>query len=121
MRIRLLTLALLAFPFAAEAQRASNVTGANLLGFCTDTHFSRVQNCEAYLNGVADTFTGFMEFGPKDAHGHPLGVMICIPPKVTGRDLRLTVIQGLQEHPDLQSRQAVQAVERIFHKTYPCH
>jgi len=121
MRGRLLLLAVFAFPAAAQAQRASNVTGANLLGFCTDAHFSRVQNCEAYLNGVADTFTGFMEFGPKDAHGRPLDAMICIPPRVTGRDLRLTVIQGLQQTPSLQSRQAVEAVERIFHKAYPCH
>jgi len=112
---------LLALPAAAKAQRASDVTGANLLGFCTDRHFARVQNCEAYLDGVADTFTGFMEFGPKDSHGKPLDAMICIPDKVRGRDLRLTVIQGLQQDTSLQSRQAVQAVERIFHKAYPCH
>lgn len=121
MRFRLMTLALLTVPTVAWGQRASNVTGANLLGFCTDRQFSRVQNCEAYLNGVADTFTGFMKFGPKDAKGRPLAAMICIPDGVTGRDLRLAVIQGLQANPALQSRQAVEAVERILHKNYPCH
>lgn len=110
-----------AAPLAAHAQRVSNVTGANLLGYCTSPQFSRVQNCEAYLDGVADTFAGFMKFGPKDPQGKPLAAPICIPPKVTGRDLRLLVIQGLQQQPALQSRPAVEAIEPILHHAYPCH
>jgi hypothetical protein len=120
MRRLWLLMALLA-PLSAHAQRASDVTGANLLTFCTASNSSRVQNCEAYLNGVADTFTGFLKFGPKDAQGRPIAAMICIPPAITGRDLRLSVIHGLQQQPALQSLQAVEAVERILHHTYPCH
>ncbi len=110
-----------AAPLAAHAQRVSNVTGANLLGHCTSAQFSQVQNCEAYLDGVADTFAGMMKFGPKDPQGKPLAASICIPAKVTGRDLRLLVIHGLQQEPALQSRQAVEAVQPILHHAYPCH
>lgn len=125
MKCKLLAAVLALLPFAvpgaAMAQRSSNVTGANLLGFCNDRAFNRMQNCEAYLNGVADTFTGFLEFGPKDVQGHPLGALICIPRPVTGRDLRLLVIHGLQQQPALQSRPAVSAVYHILRQNYPCH
>lgn len=114
-------LALLALPGSAMAQRSSNVTGANLLMFCTDRNFSRVQNCEAYLNGMADAFTGFMKFGPRNPQGKPLAAVACIPQRVTGRDLRLSVIKGLQQNPSLQSRQAADAVSVIYHTDFPCH
>ena len=108
-------------PGMAAAQRVSNVTGANLLSYCTNPQFSRVQNCEAYLDGVADTFAGFMKFGPKDAAGKPLSAPVCIPPRTTSRDLRLLVIHELQQQPALQCREGVEAVEPLLHPAFPCH
>lgn len=118
----LLAAMLVLLPGAAAAQRMSKITGKQLLASCSASQFSsaKVENCEAYLDGVADTFAGFMKFGPKDAHGKSLAAVICIPPEVTAKSLRLDVIRGLQDHPELQSRLAVEAVQRILRQAYPC-
>lgn len=111
--------ALLAVP--AHAQRVSKINGGQLLNYCASTEFGKTRNCEAYLDGVADAISEFMRFSPHDDHGRPVNRMICIPLNVTGKDLRLTVLKGLRADPSLQSLQAVQAVGRILHQTYPCH
>jgi len=123
MKRGILIAALLLSPLAAHAQRMSKITGGELLSICSASQFSnaKVQNCEAYLDGVADTVAGFMRFGPKDAHGKPLENEICIPPAVTAKDLRLGVIKALHQQPNLQARLAVEAVHRIFHQIYPCN
>lgn len=108
MKATLLATALIVCACPAFAQRVSKMSGAGLQTACTGRG---TEACEAYLAGIADTLG---ELGPKR------GGIACIPPVVTGAQLRIVVQKYLRDHPEkLQLRAAKLALE-AYQTSFPC-
>lgn len=112
--------AALAFSGQAHAQRESNVNGQRLVQLCTGDRVS-IEACDAYVNGVADAAGFYQRLRPQDgSKGATLPAYICIPGPTTGAQLRETVVQWFQRHPDNANRQASGVVLRALDETFKC-
>jgi hypothetical protein len=110
MRRAVLALALVAASVAvgpARAQRVSKVDGNKLLALCSGTD---IKGCDAYLAGVGDAMAE--EPAPRRA---------CIPPRVTGTQLRDVVIKFLREEPAKRELSGGSLTVHAFAKAFPCH
>jgi hypothetical protein len=107
MRVAAVMLAVLLAASAAAAQRVSNVKGTTLLKACTG---SSTMACDAYVDGFGDAI---------EAEGKANAVA-CIPPSVTGSELRDVLVKFLKEHPEDQHLKASALATRAFGKAYPC-
>ena len=105
-RIVFATAALLAAS-PAMAQRVSTIDGNKLLGFCTS---KTPDGCDAYISGVADTIA---------AEGKAKAPA-CIPPAVTGTQLRDVVIKFIKSHPETRQLKAGVLTIRALSAAFPC-
>ena len=104
----------------AHAQRESNVNGQRLVQLCTGDRVS-VEAGDAYVSGVADAAGFYQRLRPEDgSKGATLPAYICIPGPTTGAQLRETVVQWYQRHPDNANRQASGVVLRALDETFKC-
>jgi len=87
----------------AQAQRVSQVTGGQLMGICN----SHSPACDAYL---ADAIA-VLPTTPK---------MACIPPGVTGTQLRQAFTSFMYAHKADGLKRAADLVPHILHAAYPC-
>jgi hypothetical protein len=107
MRGAVLVLAIVMAACAAQAQRVSNVKGATLLQNCTGPS---TLACDAYVDGFGDAI---------EAEGKASAVA-CIPPSVTGTELRDVLVKFLKDHPEHQHEKASKLAKQAFGKAYPC-
>ena len=102
---------------AADAQRVSKLTGAKLLGACSNPKGKLI--CEAYISGVADGIAGSEKNMTRD-QGHSFAGATCIPNDTTTDQIRSTVISYLHDHGDAASQPAAIPTFDALHAAYPC-
>lgn len=128
-RLTLLAALLLAAPAAfvpsadgALAQRYTPVTGQQLVELCTSRDRVKVEQCTTYIDGVSDSATFYQELLPEDgSKGGRLPAYICVPGRVTGRDLRTAVVAWARDHRENLRLQASGFVLRALRDGFACN
>jgi len=113
-----LAVPLLAGAMPAYAQRTSRVDGNKLLQVCTSK--TGTTGCEAYISGVSDTIALLQRGDLEAAPSAKISAMLCVPKSAAGPELRATVINWLQQHPNNRRSQAAQVVYRALREKYGC-
>ena len=105
----------------AHAQRFTPITARQLGEFCTGGDRVRAQQCESYIDAVADTAGFYQRLVPEDgSKGGKLPGYLCIPDNATGVTLRENFVRWLRGHGDAGTRQASGAVMDSLYVAYPC-
>ena len=102
----ILCVIILGYAGTAAAQRVSAVDGNKLLGFCTA---KATVGCDAYISGVADAIAAQEASKPA-----------CIPPAVTGTQLRDVTIKYFRAHPESRQLKAGALTIRALSQAFPC-
>lgn len=89
----------------AAAQRVSKIDGTRLVELCTGRN---VAGCDAYVSGVADAIA---ELDRRKA---------CIPPAVTGAQLREVVVKFIRSRPENRQLPAGALTVRAFAAAWRC-
>ena len=106
---------------SAHAERFSAIDGGKLVSLCTGRDKGLVADCTAYINGVSDTASFYQNLRPADgSKGSKLPAYLCLPPAITGVQMRDAVIGWAKSHPESQRLQASGVVLRALHDTYKC-
>ena len=127
--------ALLLLPLSAQAQeifsgghqdaqqptRNSRIDGNKLLQICTARNIALVQGCEAYINGVSDSVALYQHAASEPNSQVKLADTLCVPPDVTGAQLREGVVRWLGAHAGDRNHPSAAIVFHVLHETYPCH
>ena len=101
---------LLSIPGRAAAQ--SFHSGNDWLEYCNDGSAGRIA-CINYAPGVADTIELWRRLAPNTA-------MACIPPEVTGAQLKDVGQQFMTVHAKDRHYPAVQLLTAAFTQAWPC-
>lgn len=118
--LAILAAATLAGTGPAHAQRQSGKTGQMLAQLCTGDA-SGIDACDAYISGIADAAYFYQELRPADgSKGARLPGYICIPPAVTGTQLRGVVVEFTRKRADQAGRAAGGVVLRALDDAYHC-
>ncbi len=105
----------------AHAERFSAVDGGKLVSLCTGRDKGVVADCTAYINGVSDAASFYQNLRPADgSKGGKLPAYICLPPSITGVQLRDSVVGWAHAHSESLRLQASGVVLRALHDTYKC-
>ena len=106
---------------SAHAERFSAIDGGKLVSLCTGRDKSVVADCTAYINGVSDAASFYQNLRPADgSKGSKLPAYLCLPPAITGVQMRDAVVGWAKSHPESQRLQASGVVLRALHDTYKC-
>ena len=106
---------------SAHAERFSAVDGTRLVSMCTGRDRSIVEDCTAYINGVSDAASFYQNLRPADgSKGGKLPAYLCLPPAITGVQLREAVVGWARSHPESQRLQASGVVLRALHDSFKC-
>ena len=122
MRKKLLTLCSVALIGAsvsqmASAQRITPMLSGRFLQLCKKE--SSLQICDAYISGVADAGILSKAFAKNEGDTQaPAG--FCIPPLVSGKDMRDQVVAWLLKNSDKLSQPVGASVFTALHEAYPC-
>jgi len=122
MRLLFASLAVLAAcAGSAHAERFSALDGGRLISLCTGRDKGVVADCTAYINGVSDAVGFYQNLRPADgSKGGKLPAYICLPPAITGVQMRDAVVGWARSHPESQRLQASGVVLRALHDSFKC-
>ena len=106
---------------SAHAERFSAVDGSRLISMCTGRDRGMVEDCTAYINGVSDAASFYQNLRPADgSKGGQLPAYLCLPPSITGVQLREAVVGWARSHAESQRLQASGVVLRALHDSFKC-
>jgi hypothetical protein len=101
---------LLLLPLAASA---NFLDGDELIARCTSARPDSVNTCLGYLTGIADSDSGAPAWRMQKS-------LFCIPQGVTVVQLRRTLLDYLQRHPEERDFNAAMLVGNAFIESFPC-
>lgn len=107
------SLTLLALSLASGLAQANFLDASELRARCESSRVDFVNTCLGYLTGVADAENAAPAWRMQKS-------LFCVPQGVTGRELRLLVVDYFREHPEEDDVNASIVVGNAFVEAYPC-